>query len=47
MIFVDEPDPEVSPLGVKGLGEIGIVSVAPQSPTQFITQPANASAHCR
>jgi xanthine dehydrogenase YagR molybdenum-binding subunit len=47
VIFVDEPDPEVSPLGVKGLGEIGIVSVAPQSPTQFITQPANASAHCR
>ena len=47
VIFVDEPDPEVSPLGVKGLGEIGIVSVAPQSPTQFITQAANASAHCR
>jgi CO/xanthine dehydrogenase Mo-binding subunit len=28
VIFVDEPDPEVSPLGVKGLGEIGIVAVA-------------------
>ncbi|MDO9412118.1 MAG: xanthine dehydrogenase family protein molybdopterin-binding subunit [Pseudolabrys sp.] len=28
VIFVDEPDPEVSPLGVKGLGEIGIVGVA-------------------
>ncbi|WP_174278772.1 xanthine dehydrogenase family protein molybdopterin-binding subunit [Sphingomonas bacterium] len=28
VIFVDEPDPEVTPLGVKGLGEIGIVSVA-------------------
>ena len=28
VIFVDEPDPEVSPLGVKGLGEIAIVSVA-------------------
>ncbi|MCK8785492.1 xanthine dehydrogenase family protein molybdopterin-binding subunit [Roseomonas sp. NAR14] len=25
VIFVDEPDEEVSPLGVKGLGEIGIV----------------------
>ena len=24
----DEPDPEVKPLGVKGLGEIGIVAVA-------------------
>ena len=28
VIFVDEPDPEITPLGVKGLGEIGIVSVA-------------------
>ncbi|WP_247789657.1 xanthine dehydrogenase family protein molybdopterin-binding subunit [Bradyrhizobium sp. 155] len=28
VIFVDEPDPLVSPLGVKGLGEIGIVGVA-------------------
>ena len=28
VIFVDEPDPEVTPLGVKGLGEIAIVSVA-------------------
>ena len=28
VIFVDEPDPEVTPLGVKSLGEIGIASVA-------------------
>ncbi|WP_076071325.1 xanthine dehydrogenase family protein molybdopterin-binding subunit [Sphingomonas montana] len=28
VIFVDEPDPEVSPLGIKGLGEIGIVGTA-------------------
>jgi xanthine dehydrogenase YagR molybdenum-binding subunit len=28
VIFVDEHDPEVSPLGVKGLGEIGIVGTA-------------------
>jgi xanthine dehydrogenase YagR molybdenum-binding subunit len=28
VIFVDEPDPEVTPLGVKGLGEVGIVGVA-------------------
>lgn len=28
VIFVDEHDPEVTPLGVKGLGEIGIVSTA-------------------
>ena len=25
MIFVDEPDDKASPIGVKGLGEIGIV----------------------
>jgi xanthine dehydrogenase YagR molybdenum-binding subunit len=28
VIFVDEPDPTVTPLGVKGLGEIGIVGTA-------------------
>lgn len=28
VIFVDEPDPEVTPLGVKDLGEIGIVGTA-------------------
>ena len=28
VIFVDEPDPEVTPLGVKGLGEIGLVGTA-------------------
>jgi xanthine dehydrogenase YagR molybdenum-binding subunit len=27
-IFVDEPDDLVNPLGIKGLGEIGIVGVA-------------------
>jgi xanthine dehydrogenase YagR molybdenum-binding subunit len=28
VIFVDEPDAIVNPLGAKGLGEIGIVGVA-------------------
>ena len=28
VMFIDEPDPEVTPLGVKGLGEIGIVGTA-------------------
>jgi xanthine dehydrogenase YagR molybdenum-binding subunit len=28
VIFVDEPDQMVNPLGIKGLGEIGIVGVA-------------------
>jgi xanthine dehydrogenase YagR molybdenum-binding subunit len=27
-IFVDEPDETINPLGIKGLGEIGIVGVA-------------------
>ena len=28
VIFVDEPDEIVNPMGIKGLGEIGIVGVA-------------------
>ena len=28
VLFVDEPDPQVNPLGIKGLGEIGIVGTA-------------------
>ncbi len=28
VIFVDEPDDKINPLGIKGLGEIGIVGVA-------------------
>jgi xanthine dehydrogenase YagR molybdenum-binding subunit len=28
VIFVDEPDDIINPLGIKGLGEIGIVGVA-------------------
>ena len=28
VIFVDEPDEIINPLGIKGLGEIGIVGVA-------------------
>ena len=29
VVFVDEDDPHVNPLGVKGLGEIAMVGVAP------------------
>jgi xanthine dehydrogenase YagR molybdenum-binding subunit len=29
VIFVDERDPHVNPLGVKGLGEIALVGVGP------------------
>jgi len=28
VIFVDEPDEQINPMGIKGLGEIGIVGVA-------------------
>ena len=28
VIFVDEPDSTINPLGIKGVGEIGIVGVA-------------------
>jgi xanthine dehydrogenase YagR molybdenum-binding subunit len=28
VIFVDEPDATINPLGIKGIGEIGIVGVA-------------------
>lgn len=28
MHFIDEQDPHVNPLGVKGVGEIGIVGIA-------------------
>jgi len=28
VIFVDEPDDTINPLGIKGVGEIGIVGVA-------------------
>ena len=28
MIFVDEKDDEINPLGIKGVGEIGIVGTA-------------------
>ena len=28
VIFVDEPDDRINPLGIKGVGEIGIVGVA-------------------
>ena len=28
VIFVEEEDPEINPLGVKGVGEIGIVGTA-------------------
>ena len=46
VIFVDEPD-DSNPLGIKGVGEIGIVGVPRPSPTRSITRPANACATYR
>jgi hypothetical protein len=34
-------------MGIKGLGEIGIVGVSAPSPTRCTTPPAAASVHCR
>jgi hypothetical protein len=47
MIFVDEWDEEINPLGIKGVGEIGIAGVAPRLPMRSTTRQANASAACR
>ena len=44
VIFVEEKDDEINPLGVKGVGEIGIVGTAA---TRSITPPASACAICR
>jgi CO/xanthine dehydrogenase Mo-binding subunit len=43
-IFVEEHDSHVNPLGVKGLGEVAIVGVAPLSPTRSSTRPAGVFA---
>jgi hypothetical protein len=46
VIFVDERD-DSNPLGIKGVGEIGIVGVARQSPTRSITPRVSVCAICR
>ena len=47
VIFVDEWDEEINPLGIKGVGEIGIAGVAPRLPMRSTARQANASAACR
>ena len=44
--LVPEEDPHLNPLGVKGLGEIALVGVAPAISMRPITPPASASANC-
>jgi xanthine dehydrogenase YagR molybdenum-binding subunit len=47
VIFVDEPDDIVNPLGIKGLGEIGIVGVATAIANAVYTRPEGACATCQ
>jgi hypothetical protein len=47
VIFVEEKDDIINPLGVKGVGEIGIVGTVAPSPTRPFTPPASACATCR
>ena len=45
--FVPETDPYVNPLGVKGIGEIGITAWSPRLPTPCITRRASVFVTCR
>jgi xanthine dehydrogenase YagR molybdenum-binding subunit len=44
--WVDDPDPD-DPVGIKGIGEIGIVGARRRSPTPSGTRPAYATVPCR
>jgi CO/xanthine dehydrogenase Mo-binding subunit len=45
VIFVEEHDPHINPLGAKGVGEIAMVGVPPAITNA--TPPASAFANCR
>ena len=48
VIFVEEKDDEINQLGVKGVGEIGIVGTAAAiAKTRSTMPPASACAICR
>ena len=47
VIFVDEPDDIINPLGIKGGSEIGWSGQLRRSPTRSTMQPANGCATCR
>ncbi len=43
VLFTDKPDPHISPLGVRGVGEIGITGVA--AAIALCSVPRNRKAH--
>jgi hypothetical protein len=47
VIFVDEPDDTVNPLGIKGWAKLASSESPRQSPTRSITRPASGCATCR
>ena len=47
IIMVPEADTKVNPLGIKGIGEIGVVGMNAASPTPCITRPASGFGSCQ
>ena len=47
VIFVDEPDEIINPLGIKGWARSASSASRRRSPTRSITRPASACAICR
>lgn len=46
-ILVEENDPQVNPLGVKGVGELVLLALLPPSRTPFFMQPESAFGNSR
>ena len=47
VLMIPEVDTRVNPLGIKGIGEIGIVGMMLRSRTPYFTRRANVFASCR
>jgi hypothetical protein len=46
-MFVEEDDKIVNPLGIKGMGELGMVGIPAAIANAVFTRPESASAICR